>query len=121
MIARNEEADTLGNKAEMVYTEAYGGIRELTEKHIADYQINLDLSYKPAAVPRGGSDHTHFAAAGVPVFYLMAAMHDDYHQPSDEVTKVNWDKMTDIIRLGYLNIWEFANSDQYLRISGKKE
>jgi Zn-dependent M28 family amino/carboxypeptidase len=117
MIARNEESDTLGNKAEMTYTEAYGGIRELTEKHITDYQINLNLTYKPSAVPRGGSDHTHFAAAGVPVFYFMAAMHDDYHRPSDEVNKVNFDKMTDIIRLGYLNIWEFANGDQYLRKS----
>jgi hypothetical protein len=121
MISRNEETDTIGNKAEMIYTEAFKGIRELTAKHITDYHINLDLSYKPSAVPRGGSDHAHFASAGIPVFYFTAAMHSDYHQPSDETSRVNWDKMTDIIRLGYLNIWEFANGDQYLLKSEKKE
>lgn len=121
MIARNEETDTLGNQAEMSFTEAYGGIKELTMKNIADYKLNLQLSFRPSAMPRGGSDHAPFAAAGIPIFYFMAAMHADYHQPSDEVTKVNWDKMTDIIRLGYLNIWEFANSDQYLKKTEEKK
>ncbi len=27
-------------------------------------------------------------------------MHSDYHQPSDEVSLVNWNKMLDIIKLG---------------------
>ena len=45
----------------------------------------------------------------------MAAMHPDYHQPSDELSKINWTKMIDIIRIGFLNTWEFANSDEYLK------
>jgi hypothetical protein len=44
----------------------------------------------------------------------MAAMHPDYHQPSDELSKINWEKMANIIRLGFLNTWEFANSDAFL-------
>jgi hypothetical protein len=42
-------------------------------------------------------------------------MHPDYHQPSDELSKINWEKMTNIIRIGFLNTWEFANSNQYLQ------
>ena len=32
----------------------------------------------------------------VVVFYFMAAMHPDYHQPSDELSKINWDKMKEM-------------------------
>jgi hypothetical protein len=114
MIARNEETDTLANKAEMTYTEAYPGLKTVTEKSMADYKIKLDLSFRSSKVPSGGSDHAPFAAAGIPIYYFMAAMHPDYHLPSDEVSKVNWDKMTEIIKTGYLTIFELANGGEYL-------
>ena len=63
-------------------------------------------------------DHAPFAEIGVPVFYFMAAMHPDYHQPSDELSKINWEKMTNIIRIGFLNTWELANSNEFMQ---KKE
>ena len=115
MIARDPKIDTLKNKAAMTYTKANAGIEEITKKHIADNNINLDLSYRASEKPRGGSDHAPFAEAGIPIFYFMAAMHPDYHQPSDELSKVNWEKMLNIIRIGFLNTWEFANSDEYLK------
>lgn len=115
MIARDEENDTLKNKADMSYTKANPGIQEITKKHIADYDINLDMDYRASERPGGGSDHAPFAQAGIPIFYFMAAMHPDYHQPSDELDKINWEKMTNIIRIGFLNTWEFANSDEYLK------
>ncbi len=117
MIARNATNDTIGNKADIMYTETYKGIREITEKNLAEYKIDLNLTYKK---PGGGSDNVPFGNAGIPVFYFMAAMHPDYHQPSDEVAKVNWDKMTNIIRIGFLNAWEFANSDEYLKPTQEK-
>ncbi len=115
MIARNPESDTLGNQAHMVYTKANDIIAETTTKNIEDYNINLDLELRPSDNPRGGSDHAPFAAEKIPVFYFMAAMHPDYHQPGDELSKVNWGKMTNIIKLGFLNTWEFANTDDWKR------
>jgi len=117
MIARDEEKDSLKNMADMVYTKANAGIADITKKNLTDYNINLDLSYSPSEKPSGGSDHAPFAEVGIPIFYFMAAMHPDYHQPSDELSKINWEKMTNIIRLGFLNTWEFANSDAYLPIT----
>ena len=113
MIARNTEKDSLKNQASMVFTKANAGIEALTKKNIDNYKINLDLNYRPAERPGGGSDHAPFAQAGIPVFYFMAAMHPDYHQPSDELNKINWSKMTDIIRIGFLNTWELANSNTF--------
>jgi hypothetical protein len=41
----------------------------------------------------------------------MAGFPPEYHSPNDHVSKVNWDKMVKIIKLGYLNIRELANSE----------
>lgn len=109
MIARNSEKDTAGNQAMMTYTKSVESIEKVTRKHLEEYKIGLDLEFRASQRPDGGSDHAPFAAAGVPVFYFMAAMHPDYHQPSDELNQINWEKMTSIIRLGFLNTWEFAN------------
>jgi hypothetical protein len=45
------------------------------------------------------------------VICFMAAMHPDYHKPTDTVYKIEWKKMEQIIKLGFLNINELANSD----------
>jgi hypothetical protein len=114
MIARDAEGDLNKNKASMTYTKANAGIEELTKKHIEDYKINLDLTYRPSERPAGGSDHAPFAQEDIPIFYFMAAMHPDYHLPSDELYKINWEKMVNIIKLGFLNTWELSNSNEYL-------
>jgi len=121
MIARDTEGDSAKNQASMSYTKANYNIEETTKKFIDQYDINLDLSYSPSERPSGGSDHAPFAAEDIPIFYFMAAMHPDYHQPSDELDKVNWDKMLDIIRIGFLNTWEFANSDDWMRTKVQPE
>ena len=86
MIARDVESDTLKNMADMSYTKAYAGIEEITKKNIEDYNINLNMRYRASEKPSGGSDHAPFAEVGIPIFYFMAAMHPDYHQPSDELS-----------------------------------
>jgi len=121
MIARDTERDSAKNQASMTYTKANYNIEETTRKFIDQYDIKLDLSYRPSDRPRGGSDHAPFAAEDIPIFYFMAAMHPDYHQPSDELDKVNWDKMLDIVRIGFLNTWEFANTDDWMRTKVQPE
>lgn len=115
MIARDTEDDIHKNKAMMTYTKANAGIEEVTKKHIRDFDLNLDLTYRASERPAGGSDHAPFAQENIPIFYFMAAMHPDYHLPSDELSKINWEKMVNIIKLGFLNTWEFANGDEYLK------
>ena len=121
MISRDTEQDTAKNMAGMVYTKANYNIEETTKKFVDEYDINLDISYSASERPGGGSDHAPFAAEGIPVFYYMAAMHPDYHQPSDELEKLNWDKMLNIIKIGFLSTWEFANSDEWMRTKVEPE
>jgi hypothetical protein len=118
MIARDTDNDPNKNKASMVYTKANAGIEKITRQNIEDHKINLDLAYRPAEKPSGGSDHAPFAQENIPIFYFMAAMHPDYHLPSDELSKINWEKMVNIIKIGFLNTWNFANSNEFLAPEG---
>jgi len=36
-------------------------------------------------------------------------MHSDYHQPSDEISKIDWNKMEQIIKLAYGITFSIAN------------
>jgi hypothetical protein len=111
MIARDVATDTLKNKAGITYTKAYPKLEEITKQNVDQYKINLNLNYTASEAPSGGSDYTAFSENKVPVIAWMAAMHPDYHQPSDQVNLVNWDKMLNIIKLGYLQLWEAANGE----------
>lgn len=110
MISRDDPDDSLGVKCSLTYTEKYGIIEELTKKHNEEYELGLEVRYRPSERPSGGSDHAPFAAKDVPVMYFMAGFHPDYHTPADHVELVNWKKMTNIIRIGFLNTWELANT-----------
>ena len=57
----------------------------------------------------GGSDHAPFAMSKIPWAFFIAAMTEDYHQPSDTVDKVSPELMEKIIRLTYLTAFDLAN------------
>ena len=111
MISRDDDTDTLKNKAGITYTKAYPKLEEISKQGILDNKLNLNLKISADEAPTGGSDYTAFSNNKIPVIAWMAAMHADYHRPSDQVNLVNYNKMLDIIRLGYLQLWEAANGD----------
>jgi len=45
------------------------------------------------------SDHYSFAQLGIPVIFITAGTHDDYHQPSDTAEKIEYDKLRRTVRL----------------------
>jgi len=111
MISRDNTNDTLGVKASMNYTKAYPVLEELTNSNIEEFELDLEVQFRPAERPRGGSDHSSFSAKDVPIMYFMAGFPPEYHQPDDHINLVNFDKMVNIIKVGYLNIWDLANTE----------
>lgn len=116
MISRDSPTDSLGRECSMIYTKAYSKFEEMTKNNVQNYDLKLDVRYRPSENPRGGSDHTPFSEKDVPIFYFMAGFHDEYHTPVDEVNKVNYYKMAEIIKVGFLNIWEIANFPDNFRL-----
>lgn len=111
MIARDFVTDSAKNMAGITYTKAYPKLEEITKTNQEQYKINLNLNIRSSEAPKGGSDFTAFTENNIPVIAWMAAMHPDYHKPSDQVNLVNWNKMLEIIKLGYLQLWEAANGE----------
>lgn len=109
MISRDDKNDSTGRKCSMIYSKDYNIIGAITGQHNEAFNLGLQIEFKPKEKPLGGSDHSSFAKKQIPVAYFMAGWHDDYHKPGDHSGKANIDKMTDIIRLAFLNIWFIAN------------
>jgi Zn-dependent M28 family amino/carboxypeptidase len=112
MIGRNGSPDSPGNKVAMIYTKAYNNLVETSQQNIKDYKLNLDVNFSGVKNPVGGSDNSGFARKEIPIFWFHTGGHTDYHKASDHVELINWEKLTDIIKLSYLNMWEFANNPE---------
>ena len=111
MISRDSKNDSLKNESAFLYSKNYEGFFDLATRQIEENNINLKLKPKALSQAGGGSDHQPFMQIDVPIFYYFAAMHDTYHQPGDELSKINWEKMQNIIKAGFLNVYHMANSN----------
>ena len=47
----------------------------------------------------GPSDHTSFYLTDVPVLHLFTGQHADYHMPSDDAGKINYDGLAEVVDL----------------------
>lgn len=77
-----------------------------SENLLLDYTYNDDKD--PQQFYRR-SDHYNFARNGVPIVFFFTGVHDDYHQPTDTVDKILFERMTKIVRLMYTTGWRVAN------------
>ncbi|MEX2435859.1 MAG: M28 family peptidase [Balneolaceae bacterium] len=57
------------------------------------------------------SDHWNFGRLSVPFVFFFTGVHEDYHQPSDSVDKIDFPKLTKIAQLIYASSIEVTNYD----------
>lgn len=78
-----------------------------------DYvKMNLDEKYNNRTDPNRfyyRSDHYNFAKHGIPVIFYFNGVHDDYHQPGDEISKIDFPMLAKRAKLVYYTAWELAN------------
>jgi hypothetical protein len=75
-------------------------------------KINLDMTYNNRTDPNQfyyRSDHYNFAKHGIPVIFYFSGVHEDYHQPGDEVSKINFELLSKRAQLVYFTAWDLAN------------
>lgn len=112
MIGRNND-ETKPNHVVYFYTESHPAFGQWIKDHINDYKIELEPAYRPWNNPIGGSDNASFAKRGIPIIWYHTDGHIDYHQPSDHSDKINWNKVVNITKAAYLNLWNLANTEDY--------
>jgi len=55
------------------------------------------------------SDHYNFAKHNIPIIFYFNGVHADYHQPSDEVSKIVFPLQAKRAQLVFYTAWELAN------------
>jgi len=58
----------------------------------------------------GPSDHTSFYLADIPVLHFFTGQHEDYHKPSDDLEKVNFEGMKTVANYIFKIIVDLDNS-----------
>jgi hypothetical protein len=83
---------------------------------VAALHPELDMTVIDDPWPQEGfyrrSDHYNFARRGVPILYFFSGLHEDYHRPTDEADRIEYDKMARIGRLIYLLGRRVADEDR---------
>lgn len=90
-------------------TDLYTICEEVNNKFT---NLTLDYKYNDRKDPNRfyyRSDHYNFAKNGIPSVFLFNGTHADYHQPTDEVDKIEFDALTKRTKLAFSIAWEIAN------------
>jgi hypothetical protein len=86
-------------------------------------QLDLDYRFDDPADPNRfyyRSDHYNFAVKKVPVAFFFNGVHADYHEPTDDIEKIQFDKMEKRARLVFHTAWELANREQRIVVDSDK-
>ncbi|MFC4871245.1 M28 family peptidase [Negadavirga shengliensis] len=65
------------------------------------------------------SDHYNFAKHNIPVIFYFNGVHDDYHQPTDTVDKIEFELMEKRARLIFHTAWDLANREYRTPVNGE--
>jgi hypothetical protein len=83
-------------------------------------QVGLKLNYKwdfdSAQQVLFRSDQYPFLLHDVPAVWWFTGFHPDYHQVTDTIEKINFEKMTKILKLAYLTGFDFADASRTPRL-----
>lgn len=113
------------------YIYVIGSDRLSSDLHTINEEVNqkyshlvLDYQYNDESDPNRyyyRSDHYNFARKGIPAIFYFNGTHEDYHQPSDTVEKINFEKMEKVGRHFFHTIWELANREERIIVDGEIE
>ncbi len=108
MIGRNrDDKATESNTVYLVGSDRISSeLHEINRQANRSLQVPLTLNYEmndPADLEQVyyRSDHYSYAAKGIPVIFFTTGLHPDYHANTDEVSKIEFPKMTRIAQLIY--------------------
>jgi hypothetical protein len=83
------------NKLEVYGTGTAKEFDPLVEQ--LNQKYGFELKKEPGGM--GPSDHSSFYGRKVPVLFFFTGVHDDYHRPSDDAEKINFDGMARISQM----------------------
>jgi hypothetical protein len=101
-----DEVYVIGSK--MMSTEL-GTLSEKVNTHYL--KLNFNYRYDDPKDPNRfffRSDHFNYAQKGIPIIFYFDGVHEDYHRVTDEVQKIDFNKMEKVARTVYETMWEVS-------------
>lgn len=90
-------------------------LHEISESVNMKYsRLEFDYTYNDEHHPTNiykRSDHWNFAKHGIPIIFYFDGIHEDYHQPSDEIDRIDFNLLAKRTRQVFHTAWELANRD----------
>lgn len=121
MIGRRDEQ----HRESPPYLYVIGADKLSTQLHVLSESVNnqnlklaFDYTYNDQNHPARlyyRSDHWNFAQKNIPIIFYFDGIHEDYHKPSDEVDKIEFDLLTARSKCIFYTAWEIANRDERIR------
>jgi hypothetical protein len=102
-------------------TEFYNLIRDVNSKTV---KMELDYKFDDPKDPERffyRSDHYNFALKGIPIVFFFDDMKSDYHKSTDDVEKINFEKMLKVVKLSANVALRAANLKHRLVVDKKLE
>ncbi|GAB4026241.1 M28 family peptidase [Spirosoma koreense] len=87
-------------------------------------KMELDYKYNDPQDPERiyyRSDHYNFAKHNIPIIFYFNGLHPDYHQPTDDIEKIDFKLAEKSARLVFYTAWDIANRDQRLVVDSHKQ
>jgi hypothetical protein len=82
-------------------------------------KLQLDYKFNNASDPNQfyyRSDHYNFAKNNIPSIFYFSGIHEDYHQPGDDIEKINFTKVETVARLVFSTAWMLADGKERPRV-----
>ena len=100
-------------------------LHNLSEKTNSE-TINMELDYRFNAKDDPNrfyyrSDHYNFARFGIPIIFYFSGTHEDYHMPTDDPDKIEYDLLESRTRLIFHTAWNIANRDERIVVDPKEK
>jgi hypothetical protein len=99
-------------------------LHRLNEAANREYtHLDLDYTFNVPGEPQHiyyRSDHYNFARRKIPVIFYTTGEHEDYHKATDDVEKIEFDKLAERAQLVFYTAWELANREQRIVVDSNK-
>ena len=98
-------------------------LHQLSEATNAAYtKLKFDYTYNDENHPTNlykRSDHWNFAKNGIPIIFYFDGIHEDYHKPTDEVSKIDFNVLARRAHCIFFTAWEIANREERITVDQK--
>ena len=99
-------------------------LHRINEAANRDYtHLELDYHFNIPGEPEHiyyRSDHYNFARRKIPVIFYTTGEHADYHKATDDVEKIEFDKLAERAQLVFHTAWELANREARIVVDSDK-